>query len=75
MPVGVFHVPQVLAHQLRLPGVHQAAAFVVIDEEVAVDAEAELAQFFQHLLLGAGVTVAVVVQGGDQALRHFHVVF
>ncbi|MNL30803.1 hypothetical protein D3C87_1525610 [compost metagenome] len=54
---------------------HQAAAFVVVDEEVAVDAEAELAQFFQHSLLGLGIAVAVVVQRLDQALGHFHVVF
>ncbi|MNH99115.1 hypothetical protein D3C73_518760 [compost metagenome] len=73
--VGIFHVPQVLAHQFRLARMHQAAAFVVVDEEVAVDAKAELAQFFQHLLLGTGIAVAVVVQGRDQALGHFHVVF
>ncbi|MNR27048.1 hypothetical protein D3C85_1442990 [compost metagenome] len=47
---------------------------MVVDEKVAVDAEAELAQFLQHLLLGMGIAVAVVVQRLDQALGHFHVV-
>ncbi|MNP03783.1 hypothetical protein D3C76_956790 [compost metagenome] len=73
--VGVLHVPQVLAHQFRLARVHQAAAFMVVDEEIAVDAEAELAQFFEHLLLGALIALAVVVQRLDQAFRHFDVVF
>ena len=54
---------------------HQAAALAVVDEEVAIDPETELAQFFQHQLLGMGVTLAVVVERRDQALRHGDVVF
>jgi hypothetical protein len=44
-----------LAYQIRLPRMHQAAALVVINEEVTVDAKTQLSQFFEHLLLGMRV--------------------
>ncbi|MNZ80962.1 hypothetical protein D3C78_996170 [compost metagenome] len=72
--VGVGHVPQVLADQLGLARVHQVAALGVVDEEVAVRAEAELGQDRQRLLLGVGVAAAAVVQRGDEAECHGHVV-
>jgi hypothetical protein len=48
---------------------------VVVDEEITVDAEAELAQFFEHLLLGWASLWPSVVERLDQAFGHFHVVF
>lgn len=72
--VGVLHVPEVLPHQFRLAGMHEAAALAVVHEKVTVDAEAELAQFFQDLLLCALVSPTVVIQRGDQALRHLDIV-
>ncbi|MNZ86612.1 hypothetical protein D3C78_1054340 [compost metagenome] len=72
--VGVGHVPQVLADQLGLARVHQVAAAGVVDEEVAVCAEADLGQRGQRLLLRVRIAASAGMQRGDHAHRHGHVV-
>ncbi|MNN33229.1 hypothetical protein D3C81_1469790 [compost metagenome] len=71
--MGVGHVPQVLADQLGLARVHQVAAAGVVDEEVAVCAEADLGQRGQRLLLRVRIAMPAGMQRGDHAHRHGHV--
>ncbi|QNQ98171.1 hypothetical protein BGI51_11050 [Pseudomonas oryzihabitans] len=70
----VGQLPEIPADQFGLAWMHEIAAMLVVDEEIAVAAEVQTGQQRQYLGLGVLVVATAAVQRLDGADAHLHIV-